>query len=222
MEAPQPVPLLTARGITKAFGPVTVLRDVGFDLRRGEVHSLMGENGAGKSTLLKILGGIHRADAGEILLGETPVAIPDPRAAQRHGIALIHQEPLTFPDLDVAENIFLGHGRKSPFFSLINWRRRYAKARALLDSLGVKLDPRAKVFGLSPSLPDPSPVWRPGAANGPHTSQAAAAATFCRPFRSGKEHAQRRTDLSQTTCQVGPSLWRRLRRSRCRTYCGMT
>ncbi len=149
MKAPQRVPLLTARGITKAFGPVTVLRDVGFDLRRGEVHSLMGENGAGKSTLLKILGGIHRADEGEILLGETPVAIPDPRAAQRHGIALIHQEPLTFPDLDVAENIFLGHDRNASFFSLINWRRRYAEARALLDSLGVKLDPRAKVFGLS-------------------------------------------------------------------------
>jgi rhamnose transport system ATP-binding protein len=142
-------PVLVARGITKSFGPVTVLREVDFDLRPGEVHTLMGENGAGKSTLLKILGGIHRADTGDLLLDQKPLVLSDPRSAQRHGIALIHQEPLTFPDLDVAENILLGHGQGSPLFSLVNWRRRYQEAGALLASLGVQLDPRAKVFGLS-------------------------------------------------------------------------
>lgn len=149
MESAQSPPLLAARGMTKSFGPVTVLRDVQFDLHPGEVHTIMGENGAGKSTVLKILGGVHSLDTGKIFLDGEAVSIPDPRTAQRHGIALIHQEPLTFPDLDVAENIFLGHGRKASFFSLVNWRRRYEEAQELLDSLGVQLDPRAKVFGLS-------------------------------------------------------------------------
>lgn len=144
-----PDPLLSASGISKSFGPISVLREVSFDLRAGEVHTIMGENGAGKSTLLKILGGVHQADTGTILLDGQLVAITDPRMAQRHGIALIHQEPLTFPDLDVAENIFLGHGRGKPIFTWINWGQRYREARQLLDALGVNLDPRARVFGLS-------------------------------------------------------------------------
>jgi len=145
-EAP---PLLAARGITKSFGPVNVLREVDFDLRPGEVHTLMGENGAGKSTLLKLLGGIHLPDAGEIQIDGRVVTIPTPHAAGRLGLALIHQEPLTFPDLDVAENIFLGQGRRPPLFDLVNWGKRYGEAAELLESLGVHLSPRAKVFGLS-------------------------------------------------------------------------
>ncbi len=143
-------PLLQARGISKAFGVVRVLDEVDFDLRAGEVHSLLGENGAGKSTLLKIFGGVHRADQGEMLYRGEPATVDHPQKARELGIALIHQEPLTFPDLDVAENIFLGHGTtwKSRFIP-IKWKDRYREARRLLDELGVRLDPRARVHGLS-------------------------------------------------------------------------
>jgi rhamnose transport system ATP-binding protein len=149
MEASEITPLLSARGITKAFGGTAVLENVDFDLRSGEVHTIMGENGAGKSTLLKILGGVHQPDSGEIHLDGVRITLPNPHAAQGAGVALIHQEPLTFPDLDVAENIFTAHGGGWPLFSLVNWRKRYAEAERLLRSLGVHLNPRARVAGLS-------------------------------------------------------------------------
>lgn len=142
-------PVLSVTGIGKSFGPVRVLQDVAFDLRPGEVHTLMGENGAGKSTLLKILGGIHQPDTGRIRIEDEAVSIPDPRTAQAAGIALIHQEPLTFPDLDVAENIFIGHGGDRSWLGRIDWRRRYDDAKKILNTLGVALNPRAKLFGMS-------------------------------------------------------------------------
>ena len=137
--------IIVSRGIDKSFAGVSVLRGVDFDLRAGEVHTLMGENGAGKSTLMKIIAGVHRPDRGEILLHEKPVEIPSPLAAQKLGIALIHQEPLSFPDLTVAENIYMSG--TSPWF--VNWGWMFEQAQSLLESLGVKLDPRAKVRGLS-------------------------------------------------------------------------
>src|SRR3954465_4448081 len=114
-------PLLTATAITKSFGSVAVLSNVSFDLRPGEVHALLGENGAGKSTLLKILAGVHQPDAGQILLDGKPIAISSPQSAQGLGIALIHQEPLSFPDLSVAENIFIGHETKTTAIGTIDW-----------------------------------------------------------------------------------------------------
>ncbi|MBA3273966.1 MAG: sugar ABC transporter ATP-binding protein, partial [Chthoniobacterales bacterium] len=145
-------PVLVAEHMTKSFGGVTVLRDVGFDLIRGEVHTLLGENGAGKSTLLKMLAGVHTPDSGTILLEGQPVTIPSPLAAQKLGIALIHQEPLSFPDLDVAENIFIGRrskggGKGSGVF--MHWSAMYADAKRLLDSLGVDLNVRTRLRGLS-------------------------------------------------------------------------
>src|SRR4051812_42313387 len=92
-------PVLEARAICKSFAGVVVLDDVSFDIRAGEVHTLMGENGAGKSTLMKILAGVHRPDGGEILFDGNIVNPTSPHAAQKLGIALIHQEPLSFPDL---------------------------------------------------------------------------------------------------------------------------
>src|SRR4051812_18672485 len=107
MSESSPKPILVCSKVGKSFAGVTVLESVDFDVRPGEVHTMMGENGAGKSTLLKILAGVHRPDAGELLLDNQAVDIPSPLAAQKLGIALIHQEPLSFPDLDVAENIFM-------------------------------------------------------------------------------------------------------------------
>src|SRR3954469_10086011 len=107
-------PILVCRTVGKSFAGVTVLESVDFDVRPGEVHTLMGENGAGKSTLMKILAGVHQPDTGELLLDNQAIDIPSPLAALKLRIALTHQEPLSFPDLDVAENIFMSGARHSP------------------------------------------------------------------------------------------------------------
>src|SRR5205809_1085903 len=142
----QPSTIIRAARISKSFGGgAPVLSDVDFELRAGEIHGLLGENGAGKSTLLKILGGVHYADAGQIFVDGAPTQIPSPHAAQKMGISLIHQEPLTFPDLDVAENIYLGHQTSW----ILNRRAMYRGASEILNLLGVKLNPRRRVRGLS-------------------------------------------------------------------------
>ena len=97
------------RGIEKRFGGVHALRGVDFDLRRGEVHALLGENGAGKSTLMNILSGVIAPDQGEIRVEGRPVRFASPREAQANGIATIFQELDLVPQLDVAANLFLGH-----------------------------------------------------------------------------------------------------------------
>src|SRR5688572_11556676 len=102
------LPLIAARGISKAFAGVEVLRDVDLDLRSGEIHALLGENGAGKSTFAKILAGVHRPTRGTLQMNGARVEVPNPTAAQKLGITLIHQEPISFPDLSVAENLVLG------------------------------------------------------------------------------------------------------------------
>lgn len=140
--------ILELTGIRKSFSGVEVLHDVSFALRPGEVHALLGENGAGKSTLVKIITGVHQPDAGEILLNGEPVHFNDARESRQAGIAAIYQELSLFPDLDVAENIFVGRqpltiGRR------VDWRRLYAEAGKLLESLGVKLDLKQKARALS-------------------------------------------------------------------------
>ncbi len=99
---------LTFHGISKRFPGVLALDGVGFEVKRGSCHALMGENGAGKSTLGKILAGVHTADAGEIRLEGAPIAAPDPLAARRQGIAMVHQELAFCPNLSIAENLCLG------------------------------------------------------------------------------------------------------------------
>jgi ribose transport system ATP-binding protein len=101
-------PLLEMRGVIKSFGGVQALRGVDFDLKRGEVHALLGENGAGKSTLMNILSGVIAPDAGEICIDGRPVHFADPRAAQAAGVAMIFQELDLVPSLDVTANLFLG------------------------------------------------------------------------------------------------------------------
>lgn len=127
-------PLIELRGISKSFGPVRVLSDVSFDVRPGEVHALLGENGAGKSTLIKIMGGVHRPDGGEIRVGGIPVAFPTPGAAAKAGVAIVYQELLLFPELSVAENIFIGHAPRAAL-NRLDWKRMRAEARRLLDDL---------------------------------------------------------------------------------------
>src|SRR3954471_21173762 len=103
--------LLEMRGITKRFPGVAALTNVDLTLRRGEVLALCGENGAGKSTLMKILGGLYAPDAGEVLHDGRPVSFRGPSDARAAGIALVHQELLLVPQLDVAANLNLGRER---------------------------------------------------------------------------------------------------------------
>jgi ABC-type sugar transport system ATPase subunit len=98
------------------------------------VHALLGENGAGKSTLIKIIAGVIAPDGGEIKVSGQPVRFASPREAAQHGIATVYQELLLFPELTVAENIFIGHAPRGRWGKL-DWHRMRAKARALLDSL---------------------------------------------------------------------------------------
>lgn len=140
--------LLSARGISKQFAGVEVLTDVDLDLREGEIHALLGENGAGKSTFAKILAGVHRPTRGTIALAGRNVEVPTPLAAQRLGITLIHQEPVSFPDLSVAENLFIGRGEGGPI-SRVPWARMAARARELMNLLGVRIDVTEPMRGLS-------------------------------------------------------------------------
>lgn len=140
---------LQARRISKSFSGTVALDNVDFELKEGEVHALVGENGAGKSTLIKILSGIHKADQGDIYLDGKQVEIPDPLSAKRLGIAAIYQEPAVFPELSIAENVFMGHQECNRLTRRIDWGKMYSQTQRLLDSLGVKLDPKAKLKQLS-------------------------------------------------------------------------
>jgi ribose transport system ATP-binding protein len=142
------VPLLTMAGITKSFGGAAALRGVDFDLRAGEVHALMGENGAGKSTLMKVLAGVHQPDAGTIRLDGRPVAIHSPGQAAQLGIAIIHQELNTVPDMTVAENLALGKEPRTRLGSL-DRRRLLRDAEAKLARVRADIDPRLPMRELS-------------------------------------------------------------------------
>ncbi|MFE7182167.1 sugar ABC transporter ATP-binding protein [Streptomyces erythrochromogenes] len=136
--------LLRMEGLRKVFPGVVALDGVDFDLRRGEVHALLGENGAGKSTLIKMVSGAHRPDAGRILVDGREVRIHGAQDAEELGIATIHQEFNLVPALSVAENIFLG--RQPRRLGLIDRPRMNADAAALLARVGVEdVDPRTPV-----------------------------------------------------------------------------
>jgi len=140
-------PVIELRGITKRFGPIEVLSDVDLSLYAGRVHSLAGENGAGKSTLVKILGGIYQPDNGRILKDGTETTILGAAGARRQGIAVIHQHPTVFPDLSVAENVFVG--RQPRRMLGVDWAAMTSKAQELLSSLRIEIDVRVPVKMLS-------------------------------------------------------------------------
>jgi ABC-type sugar transport system ATPase subunit len=128
------------RNIRKGFSGVDVLHDVDFTLQQGEIHALVGENGAGKSTLIKILAGVHRDHAGQILLRGREVRLRGPRDAEQHGIAVIHQELPLIPHLSVAENVFLGREPVRRFGWLDRTAMQHATAALLQQQLGINLD----------------------------------------------------------------------------------
>ncbi|WP_329258849.1 sugar ABC transporter ATP-binding protein [Actinoallomurus sp. NBC_01490] len=144
----EPAAILALDNVGKSFGAVQALRGVSLDLRGGEIHALAGENGAGKSTLVKTLAGVYRPDQGRVLLDGRPVEFHGPGDAQQAGVAVIYQEPTLFPDLSVAENIFMGRQPRAGF-GRIDRRRLRAETAKLFERLGVVLDPDRPARGLS-------------------------------------------------------------------------
>src|ERR1700754_518699 len=130
---------LELRGITKRFGALTANDAVDLQLRRGEIHALLGENGAGKSTLMNVVYGMLSPDEGEILVDGEPVSIGSPREAMAHGIGMVFQHFMLIPVMTVAENLVLGaEPRKSGLLDLAGARRR---TRELSERYGLKVDP---------------------------------------------------------------------------------
>ena len=132
----------------KSFGAVRALEDAHIELYAGEAHALVGENGAGKSTLVKILAGVHRPERGRLLLDGEEVIFDGAKQSQEAGIAIIFQEPTLFPDLSVAENIFIG-AQPLKRGHRIDRRKMRRDAAALFEQLGVRVDPDRLARGLS-------------------------------------------------------------------------
>ena len=131
------------RNITKEYRGVAALKNVDFDLRRGEVHAIVGENGAGKSTLVKILSGAVMPTAGEVSLDGQRLQIAGPADARQYGIAMVYQETSLVPSMTVAQNLYLGDEK---FFNRL--RGTYIEAQQLFQSLNFPVDPTATVHSL--------------------------------------------------------------------------
>ena len=133
-----PTPVLRLDGVSKRFGPVTVVDQVSVNLYPGKVTALLGENGAGKSTLIKMMCGIYQPDGGRILVDGKETTIPDTRTAESYGIATIHQELNLAPNLSVAENVMLG--RTPAKFGLVRRGELRRLAKQALDRIGLDVD----------------------------------------------------------------------------------
>lgn len=149
MTEPDPsAPLLRLTAVHKSFGAVRALKGVSFDVRRGEVHALVGENGAGKSTLVRLLTGALRPDAGELAWMGNRVAHLTPARAHKLGVACIYQQPALFADLTVAENLWLRLEAPGPL-ARVDWRARRRRAALCLERVGADISPDSEVRQLS-------------------------------------------------------------------------
>ncbi len=141
--------ILEMKNITKTFPGVIALNNVSLQVKRGEIHALVGENGAGKSTLMKVLNGVHQADSGEILIDGQAVKIRNTTDAERLGIGLVFQECNLVNSLSVAENMFLNKLKGGKRF--VNWKQLNATTQEFLDSLCFDFRATAKIEDLSAS-----------------------------------------------------------------------
>ncbi|OAA85070.1 sugar ABC transporter ATP-binding protein [Clostridium coskatii] len=131
--------ILKMENITKSFSGVTVLKNSGIEVKKGEVHILLGENGAGKSTLMKILSGAYSKDSGDIILNGNKVEINSPKDAEKLGISIIYQEFNLVPYMTVAENIYLGREPESKVPGKVNFKKMYNDAQKMIDYLNVDI-----------------------------------------------------------------------------------
>jgi rhamnose transport system ATP-binding protein len=145
-EVLEKAPVLQMRHICKRFDATQALDDVSLDVYPGEVHAIVGENGAGKSTLIKIMTGVHQPDTGEILIDGKSVDVRNSQEAQVLGLAAIYQEPMVYPDLSVAENIYVSH---QDLGAIMQWRKIYAEAEQVLAKLDVRLNVHMPARGLT-------------------------------------------------------------------------
>lgn len=145
-ESQQP-PVLSLSNVAKHFGPVTALKRMDLNVKRGRVHTLLGENGAGKSTLMKVLAGVHAPSAGDIRLRGEPYAPASPQEAARSGLAIVFQELSLCNNLSVAENILAT--REPSRLGWISDSKLIARAKALVDDLGLPINVHARVGDLS-------------------------------------------------------------------------
>lgn len=139
--------ILELKNVVKKFPGVTALDHVKFQLKKGEIHALMGENGAGKSTFIKIITGVHIPEEGQIFLNGKEVFFDNPLDASAKSIAAIYQHSTAYPHLTVTENIFISHYEKRKFF--LNWPEMNKKAKELLKDLGSDIDPREEMGSLT-------------------------------------------------------------------------
>ena len=130
--------ILSIKGLSKSFPGVKALSNVDFSLKRGEIHALMGENGAGKSTVIKVLTGVYKRDAGEIIYNGTPLDCKSPLQAQEAGISPVYQEVNLVPNLSVAENVFLG--RQPMKRGRIDWKTMNRKAAKIISRFDLEID----------------------------------------------------------------------------------
>lgn len=142
-------PVLSLEGVSKRFGPVTVVDGVTVHLHPGKVTALLGENGAGKSTLIKMMAGVHQPDGGRILIDGRETTIPNAKAAAAHGIATIHQELNLAPNLSVAENIVLGNMPNRLGLTDQRAMRRVASSALARIGLDIDLDRRVGTLGVA-------------------------------------------------------------------------
>ena len=141
-------PVLELEHVVKTFGPVVALADGTLAVDAGSIHALIGENGAGKSTLVKIVAGVHQRDSGTMRLGGEEVDFRSTAESKAAGVAVIYQEPTLFPDLSVAENIFMGRQPRTRT-GAVDRRTMRAESTRLFERLGVRIDPERPALGLS-------------------------------------------------------------------------
>ncbi len=140
--------ILELKDVVKTFGGVTALNGVHFQLKKGEIHALMGENGAGKSTFIKVITGVHQPDSGVMLLEDEQICLKSTADSAKLGIAAIYQHVTAFPDLSVTENIFMGQEIKNKC-GLYNWKMMYQRAKELIEPLSKEIDVRKAMGTLS-------------------------------------------------------------------------
>jgi ABC-type sugar transport system ATPase subunit len=141
---------IECRDVVKVYPGTRALDRVDLQVRHGEIHALLGQNGAGKSTLIRAIAGADPPTSGSIYVEGAEVRIDNPHMARSFGVAVVHQHFNLAADLSVRENLFLGHNFPRRWNGLVDWRSLTDKARALLDRLGLKIDPRANIGDLRP------------------------------------------------------------------------
>ena len=140
---------ISAEGITKSFGAIKALDDIGFTLRRGEIHGIVGENGAGKTTFIRVLQGIEKPDRGTVTINGRVYDHMTPSLSRGEGISVIPQKVQLADELTVGENLFLNNWTGERRFGLIDWKTIYRETKTLLEKMNLDIDPRQKAGSLS-------------------------------------------------------------------------